>query len=168
MENILKNTPQKIAAWLTDKVTTASGMRRNILANTKRATNNIMIGKMFFYFYDPKHKKTLPIYDRFPLVLPMEQYSDGFLGLNLHYLDIKSRSALLGELLKHRNNNLYDERTKIQMSYSLLAKTKTLALASPCIKRYLYNHVRSPFVEVTPEEWDKAIGLPVAIFVRKP
>jgi hypothetical protein len=35
----------------------------------------------------------------------------------------------------------------------------------PCIKRYLFAHVRSPFIEVTADEWDKAAQLTVENFV---
>jgi hypothetical protein len=54
------------------------------------------------------------------------------------------------------------------MTYSLLSSTKKLAtLAKPCIKRYLYNHVRSQFIEIEPAEWDKAAQLPIELFVVK-
>ena len=43
---------------------------------------NTMIGKMYCYWYDPKTKDKLPRWDRFPLVIPIERYGDGFLGLN--------------------------------------------------------------------------------------
>ena len=35
-------------------------------------------GLLNMFFYDPKLKKKLPYYYRFPLVLPIEQYSDVF------------------------------------------------------------------------------------------
>ena len=44
------------------------------------------LGKMYFYAYDPKTKAKLKHYDTFPLVFPVKKFSDGFLGLNLHYL----------------------------------------------------------------------------------
>ena len=34
-----------------------------------KADNREMIGSMQMFFYDPKHKKTLPYYDAFPLVI---------------------------------------------------------------------------------------------------
>ena len=36
-------------------------------------------GALNMFVYGPKHKKKLPYYDTFPLVLPIENYSDGFL-----------------------------------------------------------------------------------------
>jgi hypothetical protein len=121
---------------------------------------------MFFFFYDPKFKKVLPKYDRFPLVFPIEYYPDGFLGLNLHYLNPYERKLLLGKLKEFRTSKGLTEKSRLRLSYDLLASTKGLAsLARPCIKRYLFGHVESPFIEITPDEWDKAIDLPVAMFV---
>ena len=40
-------------------------------------------GRLNMFIYDPKLKKKLPYYDTFPLVLPLENYNDGFLGIKL-------------------------------------------------------------------------------------
>jgi hypothetical protein len=123
---------------------------------------------MYFFWYDPKHKDTLPMYDRFPLVFPIERYPDGFLGLNLHYLSFNERSALLNSLMKFRNNNNMNATTKLRVTYDLLNSTSRIAGAMrPCIKRYLFTQVRSSFVEVTADEWDKAMQLPVAVWVSQ-
>ena len=51
------------------------------------------------FFYDPKYKKTLPYYDTFPLVLPLERIPGGFAGINFHYLrPVKARFTLLERL----------------------------------------------------------------------
>lgn len=160
-------TNKELGDWLNNKAKTAASMRKKIVTTVDRMKDYPMPGKMYFYFYDPKFKAILPIYDRFPLVLPIEPYQDGFLGLNLHYLDIGSRQALLEGLKKYRNNNYMDERTKIKFSYDMLKNTKYINLASPALKRYLFTHVESPFVEINPNEWDKAIQLPVAQFVKR-
>ena len=158
---------EKLGEWLTEKARTATGYRNNILKNSSRAHGLAVVGKMFFYWYDPKHKATLPVYDRFPLVMPIEPYEDGFLGLNIHYLGVPARTMLLAELMKHKNNKFMDERTKLMVSYDLLSRMKMVKMASPAIKRYLNSHIRSQLVEVTPEEWPKAIKLPVAQFVYR-
>ena len=49
-------------------------------------------GAMFMFFYDPKHKKTLPYYDTFPLIIVVGPADGGFIGLNLHYLPIPLRA----------------------------------------------------------------------------
>jgi hypothetical protein len=37
----------------------------------------------------------------------------------------------------------------------------------PCVKRYLWNHVRSKFVTIPPEEWDLVLMLPLERFEKK-
>jgi hypothetical protein len=151
--------------WFIGKARSAAGYRKNLVSSDERGRDNAIIGKMYFFAYDPKMKKTLPMYDRFPLVFPIEPYNDGFLGLNLHYLNPGERAWLLNKLKDFRNNSKFNATTKLKLSYDLLASTKKLASVSrPCVKRYLFSHVRSKFIEMEPAEWDKAIGLPVAQF----
>ena len=161
-------TSQEIGNWMTGKAKSASGYRNKIMSNNERNRDSTVIGKMYFFWYDPKHKDTLPMYDRFPLVFPIERYADGFLGLNLHYLSFSERSSLLNTMMKFRNNNKMNATTKLRVTYDLLNNTGRIAGAMrPCIKRYLFSQVRSSFVEVTADEWDKAIQLPVAVWVSK-
>jgi len=151
--------------WFIGKARSAAGYRKNLVSSDERGRDNAIIGKMYFFAYDPKMKKTLPMYDRFPLVFPIEPYNDGFLGLNLHYLNPGERAWLLNKLKDFRNNSKFNTTTRLKLSYDLLASTKKLASVSrPCVQRYLFSHVRSKFIEMTTEEWDQAIGLPVAQF----
>jgi hypothetical protein len=164
-----KYQPKQLQDWFRNKATSAAGYRKNIVGNTERLRNSIAIGKMYFFFYDAKHKDKLPVWDRFPLVFPIERYNDGFLGINLHYLSVNERKAIIDELTKFANNKNLTPNTKLKLSYDLLQSTKSLAsLSRPCIKRYLTSQLRSRFVEITPDEWDKAVELPVEVFVRKP
>ena len=163
-----KYTQKEINDWFTGKATSAAGYRKKIMSNADRQRDSTVIGKMYFFWYDPKHKDKLPIYDRFPLVFPIERYADGFLGLNMHYLSFNERAALLDSLRKFRSNNKMDETTRLRVTYDLLSRTKRIASSMrPCIKRYLFTQVRSQFVEITADEWDKALELPVAVWVSQ-
>jgi hypothetical protein len=123
---------------------------------------------MYFFYYDPKHKDKLPYYDRFPLVIPIERYPDGFLGLNLHYIHPKQRIILLDKLSEFANNDKYNETTKLRLSYDLLSSASKVYELQACVKRYLYSHVESRFLEITADEWDIAALLPVHSFVGAP
>ena len=163
-----KYNQNQIQTWFTGKATSAAGYRKKIMENQDRKRDHAVIGKMYFFWYDPKHKDTLPIYDRFPLVFPIERYPDGFLGLNMHYLSFGERKYLLDQLTSFRSNSKMNETTRLRLTYDLLARTKKIASASrPCIKRYLFTQVRSQFVEITANEWDKALELPVAVWVSQ-
>ena len=124
------------------------------------------IGKMYFVFYDPKHKATLPYYDTFPMIIPLRRYKDGILGLNTHYLPPILRAKLLDALYDTLNNDKLDETTKMKINYGILKSASKYKYFSPCIKRYLGNHFRSRFIQVPPESWTTAIFLPTESFEK--
>jgi len=152
-------------AWLRQEVANLNPSRSAMMRDREKLRNRTMIGRMYFYFYDPKHKATLPYYDRFPLVLPVERYADGFLGLNLHYIHPKQRIILLDKLSDFATNSKYDETTRLRLTYATLASATKAFEATPCIKRYLFNHVESRFLEITADKWDIAALLPFEYFV---
>jgi hypothetical protein len=149
-------------AWLASNLSTLRmpSNRSNILNDASRITAKAFVGRMYFFHYDPKYKDTLPVWDKFPLVIPMEIYPDGFLGLNLHYLDPYSRLALLDRLHDFINNDKYDDTTKFRLSYDLLSKSRRYNMIQQCIKRYLFTHILSSILYVEPNNWETAIFLP--------
>jgi len=152
-------------AWLRAKVKDLKPTSSGLMKDRDRLKNKSMIGRMYFYFYDPKTKDTMPYYDRFPLVIPIERYNDGFLGLNLHYIHPKYRMILLDKLSDTMSNDTYDEKTKLKINYRYLAAASRIFEANPCIKRYLFTQIESRFLEITADEWDIAAMLPVESFV---
>lgn len=150
--------------WLRKKVSSLNPSPRTLLKDMERLRTNSVIGRMYFYFYDPKTKDSLPYYDKFPLVIPIEQYPDGFLGLNLHYIHPKQRIILLDKLSEFASNSKFNEATRLRLSYDLLGRASNLFEHTPCIKRYLYSQVKSRFLEITADEWDIAALLPVENF----
>ena len=153
-------------SWLRSKVPSLRPTKGDLMRDRERLRNQSIIGRMYFYYYDPKTKDSLPYYDRFPLVIPIERYPDGFLGLNLHYLHPKRRIILLDKLSTILNNHDYDETTRLRISYDFLKRASKIYEATPCIKRYLSSHVQSRFLEITADEWDIAVMLPVESFAK--
>lgn len=152
--------------WLRGKVNDLQNVRRNAIINDRtRRSSRFLPGKMYFFFYEAKTKETLPYFDRFPLVIPIEMYPDGFLGLNLHYLPVKYRLILLDKLYSTLNNEAFNDSTKMQISYDLLNGASRYQEFKPCVKRYLNSHVASGMIEIEPENWEIALFLPVEMFV---
>ena len=129
-------------------------------------SSRIFIGRMYHFMYDAKHKKTLPYWDRFPLVIPIETYSDGFLGMNFHYLNPRMRAKLMDALYRTITDKSLNERAKLRVSYSLLAGASKYKFFEPTMKRYLYSHVRSRFLQIDPKEWAIALFLPTERFQK--
>jgi hypothetical protein len=157
-------------AWLGDKISRIRipTNRSNILNDATRISPKAFIGKMYFFAYDAKYKDVLPIWDKFPLVIPMDTYSDGFLGLNLHYLDPGSRLVLLDRLHDFINNDKYDDTTRFNLSYSLLSTSRRYRIIEPCVKRYLFQHIMSSLIYIEPDNWETAVFLPVQKFITNP
>jgi hypothetical protein len=150
--------------WLRAKIAELNPTRQSVTRDKERLKDNTILGKMYFYYYDPKTKDMLPYWDKFPLVIPIETYRDGFLGLNLHYISPKQRLVLLDALSEYANNSNYDETTRLRLTYSKLKNIGKAYKAKPCIKKYLFKHVDSRFLEIEANEWDIAVLLPFQNF----
>ena len=96
-------------------------------------------------------------------MLPLEKYSDGFLGINFHYLPIPLRIKLLDRVVDFSNNTKFDESTRLNVGYQ---KLKTIKLIKPTLKRYLAGKVKSRFRRVDADEFTVATLLPVARFSK--
>lgn len=166
----LKAGTEEASDWFRDRASSVAQVNiRNEMKNTERLYNKIVpqdIGRMYMFFYDPKHKDTLPYYDRFPLIFVMEKYKDGFLGMNMHYLPLTFRARLMDQLYSIERQDNIRESKKLQMSYSLLAGAAKFKYFQPTVKRYLNNHVRSRYLYVPYEEWDIALFLPTERFKK--
>ncbi len=135
-----------------------------ILQRSESMVSTSVLGKMYFYSYDPKWKDDLPWYDTFPLVFPIEKYNNGFLGLNFHYLAPKDRAILMDQLKMYANNKKYDETTKLKLTYNMLKGFTKIKRAKPTVHRYLTSKVKSKYVLVNADEWEVALFLPVERF----
>jgi hypothetical protein len=168
MDKTQKYSSKELFDWLINKARTDNGVRKRILGATQQQTGSTLIGKMYLFTYDAKHKDKLPIWDKYPLVFPIERYNDGFLGLNVHYLGLREREALLNQLIQYSTARNLTERSRLRLTYDLIAGTKKLSsLARPCVKRYLFSHVRSKFVEIPATEWDRVMQLPIALWIKQ-
>lgn len=134
-------------------------------AGRDRYENRFRLGNMYMFAYDPKHKETLPYYDRFPLIFPINKAKGGFLGINMHYLPPILRAKLMDSLYDTITNDRYDENTKLNISYKILSGASKFKEFKPTVKHYLTDHVRTRLVYINPTEWDIALFLPSASFV---
>ena len=139
------NWYKKKVADLSNRISAARLMRDGTL---KRAPS---FNKLHFFRYDPKLKATLPYYDTFPLVMPIQSAPGGFLGINFHYLPIPLRMKLLETLDKRGFRGDY-------------SKLKNIREVKPTIKHYLKRQFVSGFLELEEDDYAPAIFMPVAQF----
>ena len=156
--------------WFKEKIKQASASARmgaitpTQLLKKQPNDDSAVLGKMYFYKYDPKWAKKLPYWDMYPLVFPFEKAKGGFYGINLHYIPPRDRAFLMDQLNKFASNTKYDKTTRLNLTYNTL---KRYGRAVPCVKRYLGDHVVSSTVRIDADEWEIAIFLPVERFQKE-
>ena len=152
--------------WYREKIKEFGTPKSQQLIRDGKKQSRPFYGLLNMFFYAPKHAKKLPYYDTFPLVLPIEKYSDGFLGINMHYLPIPLRIKLLDQLVDYSNNTKFDVTTKLIVTYKKLNKGLTGKLMKPTIHRYLAGYTKSQFRRIDADEFTVATLLPVARFKK--
>lgn len=131
-------------------------------ASLKRSTS---IGKLYLFQYSPKWAKELPYYDTFPVVFPFAKVSDGFYGINMHYLPLDYRARLMDALYRY-TDRLVNEDSRLKISYDILSSVSKLKYFRPCVKHYLNTQLKSRFLEVPATQWDIALFLPLERFQK--
>lgn len=154
--------------WLsTQKSQSVAQMTPNrvmTLAND-RMVNQIVVGRMYLFAYDAKTKDDLPYWDKFPLIFPFRKVQGGFYGINMHYLPPLMRAKLMDQLYDLANNLNFDDTTKLRMSYQILNSASKFRFFKPCVKHYLNKQVKSRFLWVPADSWDRVLFLPLERFV---
>ena len=152
-------TGPKSFDWYRKQVNAMTTPGAKSLINKGKATLRPKYGVMNLFGYDAKHKATLPYYDKFPLIFPIEPAKGGFIGINFHYLPFGARVAFLKQLSKYSSDDNFDKKTRYMIDWvnnPYFRKTT---------KRYLNSQVRTSFLNVPADEMAIAIFLPVARFV---
>jgi hypothetical protein len=150
-------------AWFRKKVQRMRVNRRDLMREEPLVSKNRTItGNMFMFFYDAKHRDTLPYWDSFPLIIAVGPAEKGFYGMNLHYLPIPLRAKFLDELMGVTNNRKYDDTTKFKVKYSFLNRAAQMKYFKPCFKHYLTSQVEGQFAMIPAPEWEIATFLPTA------
>ena len=165
----LQSMSQQSFKWLAEKIAALRNPGNIPSAISKedfRKVNRFAIGGLYYFYYNPITKDDLPYYDRFPLVLMLERYPDGFLGLNLHYLPLKYRVAFMDKLMDYASMTSDNEIKKMRVTYDILNATRRFKEFRPCIKRYLNSQIQSKILMVQPNEWDIAVFLPIHQFKK--
>ena len=153
-------TGPKSYDWYRKQVRSMTTPGARSLIRSGKATLRPKYGIMNLFGYDPKHKAKLPYYDVFPLIFPLEPAKGGFIGLNFHYLKPGARAAFLRSLADTTTDKKFDKKTRYRINW------RNNAFMRKTAKHYLFNHVRTSFLNITAEEMAIAIFLPVARFKK--
>lgn len=128
------------------------------------------MGKMYFFEYDALHKDTLPVWDRYPIVIFFDAYKSKagdqiLLGLNFHYLPPALRMAAFRGLLKFRTEKRYRRNTKLDFSWQVIKVLSQSKYYKHAVHAYRVDHLKSVLVEIPSQSWEMALFIPVQRFV---
>ena len=101
-------------------------------------------GQLYFFTYSAQTKQ--PYYDMYPLSYVIEYQKGGFLGCNLHYVQLTQRDELAKSLL---NNSAQG----------------AVAVPPRTLHKYLYTGVRGTPYRIPNSEWSDVAQLPTERFV---
>jgi hypothetical protein len=152
--------------WFLERVTNMEKDGSKILRSYRdEVVTKIKLGDMYLYRYLPKHRKTLPYYDLYPMIIAIDYRKGGFIGVNLHYIPPKYRVILLNNL--KNTVKTVAGRDIFKIKYPILAAAKKYAYAMPCIKHYKYSQLKSMVRRIPSEEWSLASILPIEKFKKE-
>ena len=149
---------KKSVAWFKKKVgDSARGFKKKAVLKP---------GRMYTFGYDAKLKAILPYWDKFPLIIVLDVYKDGFLGLNFHYLSPIDRQKFFTKIMKFSTQKGepedFTDKARFNVSWDAVRNVKH---ADKMIHKYLYGHVKTSLLEAPPNEWENVIFLPYQKFV---
>jgi hypothetical protein len=162
---LLKDWQNRFEGYSYDRLTTRDFTKQIV------SPSGVQPGFFYFYMYDPKWKRELPFYDKFPFTLVLHVEHDRFLGLNFHYLDYYNRARLFDVLYPFREGRtsrptVRDIRMRMKVTYAILKLSAKYRAFKPCLKEYLISHVETPLIKVGAKEWELALFLPVEAFEK--
>lgn len=108
--------------------------------NAKKPKFRVAWGRIYSFMYRAKFEKTLPYYDRYPLVLIMSRNAKAktFDGLNLHYVNPYFRAMLL-KGIRHLHMAAPDRYMVKEFKETVARLIKRIA--APCMHRYRMDRV---------------------------
>lgn len=168
-KGILLNNAVNANSWLAEKVASIKedsvDPEKIVKDEAAVARRTVIYGKMYLFGYSPKHKTTLPYYDNFPLIFPIERRDKGFLGINFHYLPLTLRAKFMDALYDFGPKNLKPE-SKLKINYDIISGLRKTRFFKPCVKHYLNSQLASRFVEIPATQWKIALFLPLERFSK--
>lgn len=162
-------TQDQLTKWINTKaMDLTSGVVQKRLLNSNRAAGSVTVGNLYFFKYDPKHKAKLPLYDKYPMAFPIKMYGDGFLGVNMHYLPIGQRKQFVNSINEYKKTSDLSRMDVSAELFNELERTKRIYQIIPeAVHRYLNTQLRSRFIQILPDEYEKAVQLRIDEWVIK-
>ncbi len=106
---------------------------------------------VYYFKYDAKWKSRLPIWDKQPLIYPLDFTYDSVLAINLHWVNPLYRVKFVWQM-NRASNALKNPKAFIQWTYHMIKTEPQLKYLGKGIRRYL-NYRISNLQVVKKEEF---------------
>lgn len=159
--------------WFAQQLRNATKDRKKVLKDVALKPSEVPLpGSMMFFRYDAKGKRTLPYWDRFPIIVIVSPAPNGFYGLNMHYLPpilrIEFMDAYLQFAAKENVKTSFlrklftrHSRHRLKDKAAFVKAVSKHKLFEPTLHHYLFKHVTTKFYMLKDDEWEIAAFLPV-------
>lgn len=116
--------------------------------------------KLYFYRYKSIEGKNYKgnVYDRSPLMIPLEIGKNIILGINLHWIPIKARKEFVQFVIKLVQKSKENKKFKsFRLYYQLVKNDKTIGpFAMKAIRKYYVKNMTKA-VEIEVKDWEKTL-----------
>jgi hypothetical protein len=135
-------------------------------------TPNVFLpGQIVFFKYKPQNEKFLNSYspyDMFPLVIITEVHTDGFEGINLHFLSAKWRRQLFDAIVKFLPQKKSGDPSFVRLgaNYERMLSPRKFKFFKPCYRRYLKSGFRKRPILIPAEFRDVLVDVDLALFMQ--
>jgi hypothetical protein len=143
-----------------------AAVNRMMLTGKVRPTKIFRNGEMVFFSYKAKPEAG-EYYDRFPLVMVLEQTNEDVLGLNLHYLPKPLRLIFINAIsvfLSSKTDAVTGRPRLVNFSYALLQKHR-YRYGKYCIRKYKRSRMIIPPVVVPSDTWNVFAHIPLSFWI---
>ena len=177
-EKLYPEMTQRAIEWMRKEASSVkppySVIRGELLSEAEFIeSSGISTGKVVLFQYEATTDKKLKYWDAFPVVIPIEKYKDGFLGINVHYLPPSIRAFLLDRLYNFRIPKKvgsskgmleYKKNVRLDVSYEKIDLSGGYRFIKPTIHRYVSAGFKSRILEIPVQGWTTVMFLPVQDF----
>jgi hypothetical protein len=111
--------------------------------SSNRASAVPIAGHLMYFKYQAKTSEKLKYYDKNPICYIIDNQSNYFYGINLHYFSPGNRMGVIQSLIE---GDIKDMKTGFH--------------------KYLKSEVQTVFLDLAMQEWETVVLLPIEKFVR--
>jgi len=111
----------------------------------------------YFRYVHPAGEGKLNVFDKAPLVIPLDWNRKSMLAVNVHWLPRGTRMKLIQQVLAVAEQRRNGKKLP-KLLYSMVKYDPNFRFAMQAIRRYHIGRITN-WTEIPPEKWEHALGV---------